>query len=71
MEKQQLEQIPLFDEVDTYSKKRISLHKVKTYEPVTQRESYEYHMVIIDLTMTINLTVSENAIINLVNSLKP
>lgn len=71
-EKKALEQITLFDEMDVYSKKRISLHKVAVHdinEP-GKVNRYDYHMVIIDVTMTINITVGETAIVNLIKSLK-
>lgn len=61
----------IFDELDEYSKKRISLHKVATYENGSDKvKGYSYHMVIIDLSMTLNITVSESAIINMIKSLK-
>lgn len=64
-------QIPIFDELDEYSKKRITLHKVATYSNGESKPSgYSYHMVIIDLAMTMNITVSEATIINLINSIR-
>lgn len=71
----QLRGTQIFDEIDTYSKKRISLHKVAIAEPNTPHteekvQRYEYHMVIVDLCMTMNITLGEGAIINLIKSMK-
>lgn len=66
-----LKQTTLFDEVDEFSRKRISLHKVAVHahnSPEITR--YDYHMVIIDLNMTMNITLGEGAIINLIKSLQ-
>lgn len=67
----------LFNELDEYSKKRISLHKVEISTPnvphaeqETQPKKYEYHMVIIDICMVININLSEATVINLVKSMK-
>lgn len=67
----ELQQTTLFDEHDVMSKKRISLHKVAIHNTETgEVQRHQYHMVITDMYMTINIEVSENAIINLVKSLK-
>lgn len=59
------------NEFDEMSKKRISLHKVERHNPLKPDEVYySYHMVIIDAAMTINIELSQSAIINLVNSMK-
>lgn len=62
----------LLDEMDSFSKKRISLHKVAIYDPKNPDapKRYDYHLVIVDLAMTMNITVSETAIINLIKSIK-
>lgn len=66
-----LQQIPLFEDVDFLSKKRMSLHKVAHHDTETgQVKHYTYHMVIVDPCMTLNLELAENTIINLVNAMK-
>lgn len=60
----------IYTELDEFSKKRISLHKVAIHDNQGNIIRHDYHMVIIDLCMTINITLGETSIINLIKSLK-
>lgn len=63
--------VQLVNEFDELSKKRVSLHKVERHNPAKPEEVfYTYHMIIIDAAMTINIELSQSAIINLVNAMK-
>lgn len=70
MEKQ-LEQTTLFDEHDSLSRKRVTLHRVAIHNTETNQVTrHQYHMVITDAYSTYNIELSEGAIINLVKSFK-
>lgn len=67
---QTLQKTTLFEEHDEYSKKRVSLHKVAIHDREGQVTGYQYHMIIIDLAMTMDINLSEATVINLIKSMK-